>query len=370
MGLEVVFRTDASLAIGTGHVMRCLTLADRLAAAGATCRFVARPHPGHLLDAIRQRGFAAVALPPTTADDTTEADTDAPAHAAWLQCRQQTDARQTLAAIGEHPVDWLVVDHYALDRRWESRLRPACRHLMAIDDLADRVHDCDLLLDQNLGRSPADYAQLTPPGCRILAGPGFALLRPEFAALREHSRRRRVMPRPAHVLIAMGGVDKDNATGCVLDALRRCPLPDGCRLTVVMGAHAPWLAAVRRQAEAMPWPTEVRVDVRDMAALMADSDLAIGAAGGSAWERCSLGLPTILFVLAENQRAGAAALAAAGAAVLAGAPEAAGDTLATACARLLAGDALRTMSAAAGALTDGSGCARVVAALLGTGAPA
>jgi spore coat polysaccharide biosynthesis predicted glycosyltransferase SpsG len=152
----------------------------------------------------------------------------------------------------------------------------------------------------------------------VLTGPRYALLRPEFAALREYSLNRRANlqnPQIKNLLITMGGVDLPNATGQVLEILKTCPLPDDCRITVVMGTTAPALAQVRQLAAQMPWPTTVLVNVMDMAQHMADSDLAIGAAGGTSWERCSLGLPTLMVVLADNQRNIAAALDNAGAAV-------------------------------------------------------
>ena len=173
---------------------------------------------------------------------------------------------------------------------------------MVIDDLADRPHACDLLLDQTFGRDAADYRPLVPADCRLLCGSQYALLRPEFAALRPYSLQRRARPALRELLITMGGVDKDNATSQVLQALRTCPLPAECRITVVMGATAPWLGEVRTQAQGMPWQTGVLAGVSDMAQLMADSDLAIGAAGATSWERCCLGVPTIMLVLADNQR--------------------------------------------------------------------
>jgi UDP-2,4-diacetamido-2,4,6-trideoxy-beta-L-altropyranose hydrolase len=327
--MQIVFRTDASLYMGSGHVMRCLTLADALTAQGAQCSFISRAHPGHLLDLIRQRGYEVNELLAHTnqASDaikinylselTTKPE---PVHAAWLGCNWLTDALTTAAVLAHIQPDWLVVDHYALDHRWESVLKPLCKKLMVIDDLADRVHCCDLLLDQNLGRQPQDYAGLVPVECQICIGPNFALLRPEFASLRSYSlQRRQVTPVLQQLLINMGGVDQPNATGQVLQALMTCALPAECRITVVMGQTAPWLEQVRQLAAQMPWPTEVAVNVSDMAQRMADSDLAIGAAGGTAWERCCLGLPALVVVLAKNQQAGALALVAASAAQLVGA---------------------------------------------------
>lgn len=309
--MHIVFRTDASIQIGTGHVMRCLTLADALRERGATSTFVCRQHSGHLLDVIAHRGHHAVALPSLAT--TTNRISDDTAYAAWLGTDWQTDAQQTREALGGDGVDWLVVDHYALDQRWEQALRPYCKNLMVIDDLADRKHDCDVLLDQNLGRSPQDYAGLLKPHTATYIGPQYALLRPEFAHLRSQSLARRSEPQLKHLLITMGGVDKDNATGQVLQTLTACHLPRDLRITAVMGPYAPCLAEVKQQAAQMSWSTEVLVGVSDMAQLMADSDLCIGAAGSTSWERCCLGLPTVMLILAANQHDAAIALSGMGA---------------------------------------------------------
>lgn len=306
--MRAAFRADASVEIGTGHVMRCLTLADALHESGAECLFLCRQHNGHLLDLIAKRGHEAIALPLHEAD-WPASDPGLPAHAHWLGTDWVTDAADSSEALAGRYIGWLVVDHYALDRRWEQAMRPHCRRLMVVDDLADRPHDCDLLLDQNLGRRAEDYRGLLPPEARTLIGPHYALLRPEFAALRTESLARREHPELGHLLVTMGGVDKDNATGAVLDALAGCDLPPDLRITVVLGPHAPFLAQVRARAETMPRPTRVLAGVGDMARLMADADLAIGAAGSTSWERCCLGLPTIQTVLAENQLMIADALA-------------------------------------------------------------
>lgn len=311
--MRIAFRTDASLQIGTGHVMRCLTLADALREHGAQCRFICRPHSGHLLDLIAKRGHQAIALP--AVNDHYKAPAD-PAHAAWLGTDWATDAEQTSKVLDQQPMDWLVVDHYALDHRWEQAMRPACHRLMVIDDLADRPHDCDLLLDQNLGRTEHHYDDLLKAGTQRLIGPHYALLRPEFAQWREYSLARRTQPKLEHLLITMGGVDQGNVTGQILGALKICELPQNLQITVVMGPKAPWLSQVQSLAVEMPWPTKVLVGVNNMAQLMANSDLAIGAAGSTSWERCCLGVPTIQLVLAENQKAIAEVLVKEGAAIL------------------------------------------------------
>lgn len=360
-GGTVAFRADASLEIGTGHVMRCLTLAEALRQQGATCRFLSRSHAGNRIDTIRARGFEVAELPVTGHGAPAFAVTR---HDGWLGSDWRTDAHQTAAALGGGQVDWLIVDHYALEMHWESALRPRARHILAIDDLADRRHDCDLLLDQNLGRVASHYAALVPEGCRVLAGPQFALLRPQFAALRAASLARRDRPTLEHLLISMGGVDAGNATGAVLDALRQCRLPAGLDISVVMGGAAPGLAAVREAAAGLPWHTEVLVDVEDMAALMASSDLAIGAAGSTAWERCCLGLPSLLIVLADNQLPGARALHASGAVHLIGEVPEISSTLPEAMRHCSDPARLAAISAAAARVTDGAGAARVVEALV------
>lgn len=341
--------------------MRCLTLADGLRERGARCTFICRPHSGHLLTVIAERGHQTVALRSSTSvADALPADT---AHALWLATDWQTDAQETRDALGTEIVDWLVVDHYALDDRWEQALRPHCQKLMVIDDLADRPHNCDVLLDQNLGRSAQDYDGLLHPKTATFIGPQYALLRPEFAQLRSQSLARRAQPQLKHLLITMGGVDKDNATGQVLHALTACHLPTDLRITAVMGPHAPCLAEVEAQAAQMPWPTQVLVGVSDMAHLMADSDLCIGAGGGTAWERCCLGLPTLLLVLADNQLPGATALEKTGAVLTVTTAQDIPQVLA----KFLSGSAMahyKSLIQASAAISDGLGVERIVSTMV------
>lgn len=360
--LRIAFRADASLQIGTGHVMRCLTLADALREKGGQCTFVCRSHVGHLLDLVAQRGHKALSLSEPQENFNAPAD---PVHAAWLGTNWADDAEQTKLALAGQMVDWLVVDHYALDARWEQALRPQAKHIMTIDDLADRPHACDLLLDQNLGRSAQDYGGLLKGNPTTLIGPLYALLRPEFAALRSQSlARRQSNPQLRRLLITMGGVDKDNATGQVLAALQSCNLPADLRVTVVMGPYAPWLSQVQAQATQMPRQTEVLVAVNNMAQLMAESDLAIGAAGGTAWECCSLGLPSLVLVLAKNQLPGAVALQKAGAAVAMESQQQITVFMEPLQAAKFAKEVLTKLSKAAAAVTEGEGCQQTVKHLL------
>lgn len=356
--MRIVFRTDSSLQIGTGHVMRCLALAQALRERGAQCSFICREHPGNLIDLIRQRNFFVYAL---RCNQDWAVKENTTSHVDWLGADWQADAEESKVGAGETVIDWLIVDHYALDSRWERAMRAYCRYIMVIDDLADRNHDCDLLLDQNLGRKCEDYSNWLEGKSITLIGPQYALLRPEFSALRSQSLvRRQNNPQLRHLLVTMGGVDKDNATGQVLAALQSCTLSIELRITVVMGLHAPWLEQVQDQAMHMPFRTEVKVGVNNMAQLMADSDLAIGAAGGTAWERCSLGLPSIMIALAQNQLASAVALQNTGAAIVLKSYQQISGIMSTTQSEVFPNEMLPKLSRAAAAVTDGYGCARAV----------
>jgi UDP-2,4-diacetamido-2,4,6-trideoxy-beta-L-altropyranose hydrolase len=301
--MQVIIRTDASHDIGTGHVMRCLALADALAAQGVECAFICRQHTGNLIEHIHSKGYLVHTLPVSDQEADLRSDVAQQlVYARWLGASWEQDVEACDSILAELHPDWLIVDHYSLDARWEGALKQHCSSLMVIDDLADRPHLCELLLDQTFGRLAADYKPLVPAECTLLCGSMYALLRPEFEALRIYSLQRREYPQLHRLLITMGGVDIDNVTAQVLGALKYSELPSHCRITVVMGVKAPWLAEVCDIAEQMPWPTKVRVNVENMAQLMADSDLAIGAAGATSWERCCLGLPTLMCVSAENQK--------------------------------------------------------------------
>ncbi|MBO9469659.1 UDP-2,4-diacetamido-2,4,6-trideoxy-beta-L-altropyranose hydrolase [Endozoicomonas sp. G2_2] len=344
--------------IGTGHVMRCLTLADALNARGHSCHFICREHTGNLIERIRSQGCAVHALPDLSGH--TVDNGDGAAHANWLGAPWRTDAQKTREILSTLDPAWLIVDHYALAARWENSVRSEVGRLLVIDDLADRAHDANILLDQNLGRDAQDYAGIVPSHCELLIGPSYALLRPEFAQLREDSYQRRPSRRLARLLVSMGGVDKDDATGKVLDVLRHCVLPPNTQIDVVMGRNAPWLEKVLLQANAMPWPTRVRVDTPDMARYMAEADLAIGAAGSTAWERCSAGLPSLIVLVAENQREGACALENSGAASVVGGIADITLKLPQMLEKLTAPETLSAMSKASSSITDGLGTARVV----------
>jgi UDP-2,4-diacetamido-2,4,6-trideoxy-beta-L-altropyranose hydrolase len=313
----ILLRCDASVSMGTGHVMRCLTLADELAGRGAECIFVSAPGTSDLVPALPYP-----VLPP--------------------------DRLPYGAALA-------VIDHYGLDAAYEAQVRSQTRAVMAIDDLPNRRHHCDLLLDQTHGRTPEEYRDLVPHDGIILAGSAYALLRPQFAAAREASLARRDGSL-RRVLVSLGGTDPDNVTGQVLEAVAESGL--GLLVDVVMGAKAPHLDSVRAQAAAMR-EARVLVGVSDMAGLMAQADLAIGAAGTTTWERCCLGLASLMLVIADNQKDICRLVAASGAAL-----EASPATIPGQLQRLaVEPQTLLSLSQAAAQICDGRGAARIADAL-------
>jgi len=338
-----VFRADAGGAMGTGHVRRGLALAGALAAEGWRCGFACRRGAADAVPELEGAGVALVEL-----DD---AEGDAPG---------------ALAARWPGGADLLVTDHYGLGAAYERGARPWARRAMAIDDLADRAHDCELLLDATPGRAPDAYRGLVPEGCRMLTGPDHALLRPDFA-------RRRLLERGAHdgrvrrVLVAPGGTDSAGLGPLMLRAIRRSGLD--LAVDVMIGGSAASLDAVRREAERIPG-ARLHADAKDPAALTASADLVLGAGGSSSWERACLGVPALVAIAADNQRPGTEALAAAGAVeTLGDAADLDADRIA---ARLRAAIAeperVAAMAAAALGLCDGLGAAR--AAIAVTGEPA
>lgn len=311
--MKIAFRVDASLEMGSGHVMRCLTLADALKSRGHECAFISRRQPGELTELMKQREHVVYTL-----SECSEATDQNLAHSRWLKGGQKCDAEESADVLQRIQADWLVVDHYGIDKIWEQTARQYVNHILVIDDLADRTHDCDVLIDQNLGRTEAVYRSLVSGSCVVLTGCHYALLRPEFAGYRERSLEyRKEKTQIERVLITMGGVDNDNYTEKALNALASSTVDSKAEVTVVLGLQAPWLSEVKAQAANSRLSVQVHSNVNNMAALMSQSDLAIGAAGSTSWERCCLGLPTVMCVLADNQREIAKTLNQSGAAVLA-----------------------------------------------------
>lgn len=305
----IFIRTDASLQIGSGHVMRCLTLADELRQCGANVIFICREHTGNLIDLISGKGYDVVRLQqPDTKYVPKPGDV---AHAAWLGVSLQQDAVDTIATMNKIHANWLIIDHYSIDSHWENLLRPYVDKIMVIDDLADRPHNCDLLLDQNLYQEmEIRYDNLVSKACQKLLGPKYALLRAEFAAVRKNLRQRDGQVR--RLLVFFGGVDTTNETEKTLQALAEI-IDRQFEVDVVVGsgnfhkAQIQYLCSIHKGFH-------YHCQVNNMADLMAAADLSIGGGGATTWERCFLGLPSITIVIAENQLEASLAIEMAGAA--------------------------------------------------------
>ena len=310
---NVIFRTDSSTKIGSGHLMRCLTLADELKNRDISVSFVCREHTGNLIELIEQKGYPVERL--HNPDKEYGTTFDEVAHASWLGVSWEQDAEDTLASLGDTEPDWLIVDHYAIDRRWEQILRRQVGKILVIDDLADRPHDCDLLLDQNLYPSmETRYDDLVPKTCQKLIGPKYALLRPEFAAARKSLRLR--SGEIKRVLVFFGGVDPTNETAKALQAL--AGISDRqLEVDVVVGGGNLYKEQIQDLC-AVHDAFHYHCQVDNMAELMAAADLAIGAGGSATWERCFLDLPSISVVIADNQLETTKAVAAAGATMFLG----------------------------------------------------
>lgn len=288
-GVRALFRADASPDIGGGHVMRCLTLADELRGNGWASTFAVSAQTVGTVPALGTSGHCVEVLPDT----------------GLLQAEAlQNTARDDL--------DLLVIDHYGIGEEYERKCREFTRKILVIDDLANRSHCCDVLLDQTLGRKAGEYAALVPRGCQILVGSEYALLRPQFAHWRALSLARREKHTALRrILVSMGMTDPMNISERVLEGIEASGLQ--VEVDVLLGGGAPHLERIRNRARTSGIPVTVHASATDVAPLLAEADLAIGAAGSSSWERCCLGVPSVVLVVAENQRRVANELAGRGA---------------------------------------------------------
>ena len=356
--MNIVFRADASTQIGTGHVMRCLTLADFLSMNGAVCQFICKKLDGNIISIIEKKGYQVFPIKPDIKSFNSKKKLEL--YDSWLSSSQQSDASSSIEYVKELKPQWIVVDSYSLDRSWEKLLRPYCSNMLVIDDLANRLHDCDLLLDQTVLRSFDNYKNKVNDGCYILCGTEYSLLRPEFKNWRLKSKNKMFSDLPFKILLNLGGVDQNDNTSKIIDALVNCQLPKDTEITIVMGPQAPFLKKVLKKSQLLPCTSFVYSGVSNMAELMSGSHICIGAAGSTSWERCCVGLPSIIVVIADNQRAIAKNLEACGAAVAIDIENVIVE-LDVAIKKLL--DNWSAYREACFKVVDGSGCSRVIHAM-------
>ena len=318
---QIAIRVDASTRMGTGHVMRCITLAKKLKENNCRIIFLSKQHNGHLNSFIEASGFELISLSKPINNIDNEQDDK---H--WLGCHFQDDANeciQKLLQVIEIPkIDLLIVDHYSLDYQWQTQLLPHCKKIMVIDDLANRKHLGDILLDQTYGRVKQDYQKLVPKECNLLLGQSFILLRDEFYQNRELAKENRFnkalqtqskQNKHNKVLISLGGTDPDNMASQILSWLiKNNTANNELSVCLVASATSHFLDGLQSLTQAHSW-INIVTQPPSMAALMLDATIAIGSSGATAWERCCLGLPTLSIISAANQQLVSHNLQAAGA---------------------------------------------------------
>lgn len=282
------FRVDSSSIIGMGHLMRCLTLANGLKERGCECYFICRDFVGNGAKRFIGNDFPLELLSVVGLELSDD----------WLGVPLEKDLNDTVEIVSQKPIDWLVIDHYEIDQRWEKEFRakfPETR-IMVIDDLL-RNHDCDLLLDQTYGRTADEYRPLVPQSAQLCLGTKFALIREEFAALREKTHKK-FGNTDCHILVTLGGGDQGKPLRIIGEALRELAEKYSFSATVITGdvpnEHLTDYKSIGDNIELISFSN-------DIAAEMAKADFAIGAGGGTSWERCCLGLPTVVLTIADNQ---------------------------------------------------------------------
>lgn len=289
-----VFRVDASTQIGSGHVMRCLTLAQKLKKEKqADVYFVMRLLEGNLINLVKGKGFTVLTLPEKPVNN------DLQGYTKWLTVTQKQDAEDTKAVISElSNIDLFVIDSYAIDYIWENELRPYVKQIMVIDDLANRKHNCDILLDQNFYLDKEKrYKKLVPENCQLYLGPKFALLRDEFYKVKANLRKRNGNIK--NILVFFGGSDLTNETEKAIKAIELLNKPD-ITVNVVVGNGNKNKEKLKKLCEQNP-QLKFYCQVDNMAELMNEADLAIGAGGTTIWERYFMELPSIVISIADNQ---------------------------------------------------------------------
>lgn len=362
--MKVVFRTDASVQIGTGHVMRCLTLAEELRRRGHTCSFVCREHSGHLGKVILGRGFVLELLRSPGGEDGSNEISEGVPHASLLGVHWRVDANQTHAALESLEPDWVVVDHYALDARWERHIASVAGRIMVIDDLADRDHHVNVLLDQNALDKEIEtrYLARTDSGCNLLLGPGYALLGQEYCLLANALPERD--GNVSRVLVFVGGSDPFHLTESYIKVLSGQDFSH-LLVDVVIGRNHPAPKTVEKLVTTRPL-TRLYSGLPSLSALMIRADLMLGAGGATNWERMCLGLNAIVISVAANQGSVNQELSKMGLINFLGtAEEVTLDTVSSALKNVLANPSNNAMQARnMRAIVDGKGCQRVVDTLL------
>lgn len=298
----IIIRVDASINMGSGHVIRCITLAEGLQAKGAKVTFICRDMAGNLISLIQQNGFKVHVLPDFI-DGLQSIKNES-----WIDNYKEKwcqDAQQTVSILSQYnPIDWLIVDHYALDYKWEQCVGNYSKKIMVIDDLLDRKHYCHTLLDQNIELEDHNYDNSFVTNGKILSGGKYIILRKIFTEEKLSKRQRDGSIK--HVMLFFGGGDVDNETAKALQAVTNIRLKNMV-VDVVVGASNPHKQQIEEISTQIGVNFHCQIDY--IHRLMGQADLFVGSCGTTTWERFCLGLPGIVASVADNQAAAAEILA-------------------------------------------------------------
>lgn len=312
MAEKFYIRADASPVIGTGHFVRCLNLAKSLIKRHAQVTFLSRNLGRDLNDRLISAGCRVIDLP----SQNTPSGQNPDDYSTWLGADEREDISQCLNLISGSADCSIIVDHYGVNEKWLGMAKKAFRKLIVLDDLAERKLDVDLVINQNLGWKARDYAHLVGQETKLLLGPRYALLAENYSKARQKLDRSFKSEAPLRVLVSLGGADIENVTGKVSRVLEEMQTKHDFMLTIVVGP----MNTSSNELNAISQRSDGKIMLIQGANNLADAysshDIAIGAVGGSSWERCCLGLPTVLVPIAENQKSAAKKLDSAGAGIL------------------------------------------------------
>jgi len=337
-GRHLIIRADANTRIGTGHLMRCLALAQAWKNSGGEVAFITACESAGLLQRLSDEGFEAIQL-----------DSPYPDPADW---------EVTSQVLATHPNAWMVLDGYHFDSICQIRIKEAGHPLLVIDDMAHLEHYyANIVLNQNSHAEQLNYS--CEPHTELLLGAQYVLLRREFLQWQDWKRE---IPKVARkVMVTLGGSDTNNVTLKVIQALQQVDV-EGLEAVVVVGSSNSHFEELQTAVSDLKSPIWLERNVTNMPKLMAWADVAISAGGSTCWEMAFMGLPTVLLVLADNQRDIGEGLSEAGVVHNLGWFEQVTDAkIADALLRLLANPDGRSMMSNSGReLVDGLGRERVI----------
>ena len=312
MSKNFYIRADASPVIGTGHFVRCLNLARFLIKRDAEVTFISRSLGGDLNKRLISAGCRVIDLPSQNNSSNQSPDD----YATWLGANEREDISQCLSLISDNEEFCIIVDHYGVNEEWLGKAKGSFRKVIVVDDLAERKLDVDLVINQNLGWTARDYEHLVGQETKLLLGPKYALLAENYSIARQKLDRSFKSDAPLRVLVSFGGADIENVTGKVAQVLEEMQTKHNLVVTIVVGPMNPNSNDLHAICQRSRGEIGLIEGVNNLVDAYASHDIAIGAVGGSSWERCCLGLPTIFVPIAENQKSAARKLDSSGAGIL------------------------------------------------------